>query len=145
MKTYSFKLNNNTKKNNKKQYIKTNSFSKILSDIISANVINNNPWMKDLQAENDDHITVIKTKNTIDRYDFDAFLDAMTYLANMDTLKDTYDFELIDGTPVKLFSDEIQIGYDLIPIKNNYTYADFTALKPKAKKTIIDIYIKLNH
>lgn len=143
MKKYSFKLNSTKKNNNKTQYINTNSFSEALNNNILTNVINNNPWMKKL-IKTDDHILFTKKKNTTPYYDFDEFIEAMNYLAGLNTLKDTYDYELTDGTPVKIFSDEIQIGYDLIPIKRGYTLTDYAALQPKTTKTIIDIYIKLN-
>lgn len=148
-KTYSFKINNNTKKNNNKKQTKffNKSFSEALNDTIFANVIKNNPWMAELfgtTPKDDDRIYVINnTKDTT--YDYDEFLSALNYLANLDDYKDTYDYELIDGTPIKFFGNKVQIGYDLIPLNRTYTIDMFNALKPKTKKTIIDIYIKLNH
>lgn len=50
-----------------------------------------------------------------------------------------YDYETEFGTPIKIFDNFIQIGYDVIPIaKGSLDY-----LKPKTKKTIIDITIKI--
>lgn len=52
-----------------------------------------------------------------------------------------YDFEDIFGTPVKIFDNFIQIGYEIIPI----AAGSFKRLKPKTKKTIIDITIKIKN
>lgn len=151
MKTYSFNINN-TKKNNKKFFTTNtfkNSFSKILDDVIASNVIKNNPYLfsSDIITgkTNTGKTTYIALENTPSYDNYTDFLTAMTYLANLDKYKDTYDFELNDGTPVKIFDDEIQIGFDLFPINKSYSYKNFLALTPKTKKTIIDIYIKLNN
>lgn len=85
------------------------------------------------------------TYNGIDIYDFASackFLD--TYKKDLfafDT-KDEYDFELADGTPVRIFDDEIQIGYDLYDLPFGKSFFDLN-IPEKKKKTIIDIAIKL--
>lgn len=50
-----------------------------------------------------------------------------------------YDFEDEFGTPIKIFDNFIQIGYEVIPIATG----SLNYLKPKTKKTIIDITIKI--
>lgn len=144
MKTYSFKINN-TKKNNSKKYTINNggdTFSSLLNSIISSNIINNNPYLIDSDIINATNKgKKIYIVNDTPKYDYDSFTSAMNYLANLGN--DSYDYELSDGTPVKIFDDEIQIGYDIIPIKK-YSYKNFLNFTPKTKKTIIDIYIKLS-
>lgn len=151
MKTYSFNINN-TKKNNKKFFNTNslkNSFSEILDSIIASNVITNNPYLATSEIiagkTNTGKTTYITLENTPSYDSYTDFLTAMNYLANLEKYKDTYDFELSDGTPVKIFDDEIQIGFDLFPINKSYSYKNFLSLAPKTKKTIIDIYIKLNN
>lgn len=51
-----------------------------------------------------------------------------------------YDFRDIFGRPVKIFSDFVQVGYEIIP-RNNASY--FVNIEPEKKKTIIDIVIKV--
>lgn len=151
MKTYSFNINN-TKKNNKKFYTTNglkSSFSKILDTIIASNVIENNPYLIDSDIiagkTNAGKTAFIAIENTPSYDNYTEFLTAMNYLANLEKYKDTYNFELEDGTPVKIFDDEIQIGFDLLPINKSYSYKNFLSLTPKTTKTIIDIYIKLNN
>lgn len=50
-----------------------------------------------------------------------------------------YDFKDVFGTPIKIFDNFIQIGYDVIPI----AMGSLNHLKPKTKKTIIDITINI--
>lgn len=52
-----------------------------------------------------------------------------------------YDFENEFGTPVKIFDNFVQIGYDIIPINAG----SLNYLKPKTKKTIINIIIKIKN
>ena len=55
--------------------------------------------------------------------------------------KKDYDFEDEFGTPIKIFDNFVQIGYDIIPIATG----SLNHLKPKTKKTIIDITIKIKN
>lgn len=80
-----------------------------------------------------------KNKNT--KPDFETFCKAFTYLMSSDSY-DTYDFKLDDGTPIKLFADEIQIGYELIPL-NGGSKRIYDMLSDSKKKEIIDIYIDI--
>lgn len=50
-----------------------------------------------------------------------------------------YDFKDEFGTPIKIFDNFVQIGYDIIPIATG----SLNYLKPKTKKTIINITIKI--
>lgn len=55
--------------------------------------------------------------------------------------KKDYVFEDEFGTPIKIFDNFVQIGYDIIPIATG----SLNHLKPKTKKTIIDITIKIKN
>ena len=52
-----------------------------------------------------------------------------------------YDFEDEFGTPIRIFDNFVQIGYEVIPI----TPGSLNHLKPKTKKTIIDITVKIKN
>lgn len=143
MKTYTFKkstkknfINNNIDKMNALFTKKIKEFAPYLN---SSN--NNTPKSINITYKTTPNYTktldFIEANNILFNYfKFKTFLEKSIY--------DDYDFELEDGTPVKIFDDEIQIGYDLIPIKyfaNPETY--LFGLEPKKKKMIIDIAIKL--
>lgn len=63
------------------------------------------------------------------------------YAQNNNPFKKDYDFENELGMPVKIFDNFVQIGYDIIPI----TTGSLSYLKPKTKKTILDITIKIKN
>lgn len=72
------------------------------------------------------------------------FESAMKALKNYATthcpFKD-YDYETEFGTPVKIFDNFIQIGYEIIPIKAG----SLNYLKPETKKTVINIIVKIKN
>ena len=80
-------------------------------------------------------ISGIKAKNAYTP-DYDTFEKAVNYLLHKNG-GDTYDFKLDDGTPVKLFDDELQIGYELLPL-NEGTMFLYNTLSESSKKNIID-------
>ena len=82
-----------------------------------------------------------KTTRTCKSPDFLTFAKAVKYLLSK-TDGDTYDFKLDDGTPVKMFSDELQIGYELFPLNEGTMYL-YKTLSESRKKNIIDIYINI--
>lgn len=85
-----------------------------------------------------------KERTTINGIDILDFANACALLSRTPNPKDTYDFELPDGTPVRIFDDEIQVGYDLIPKSYLFEptkYYDF--FTPKQKKIVIDIALKM--
>ena len=75
------------------------------------------------------------------------FLKAANFLANYKEPKNKlYDFiigrtyYLSDNTPIIFYDDEIQIGFDVFKY-SDFTSTDFiSAIAPKMKNTIIDIY-----
>lgn len=82
-----------------------------------------------------------KTTRTCKSPDFLTFAKAVKHLLSK-TGSDTYDFKLDDGTPVKMFSDELQIGYELFPLNEGTMYL-YKTLSESRKKNIIDIYINI--
>lgn len=82
-------------------------------------------------------------------YDFDSdYLKAINLLDNYGkrygtyTNRDEYDYE-IDGTPVRIWDNMMQIGYHIIPTNASSTY--YIGLKPAVKKLIVDITIKISN
>ena len=144
--TYTF----GKKNNNSANFFHTSSkpnYSKILDDIIIADVIKKNSYLLNTgstYANNIDDI-LIGSSYGYTTSDLDK---AIKFLANYKKTKKIYNFPfklntkytLTDGTPIIFYDDEIQIGFDY------YDYADFSniafinAMTPKKKKIIIDIY-----
>lgn len=76
-------------------------------------------------------------------HEFEEAINALTNYANKNKpffYDKGYDFRDIFGQPVKIFSDFIQVGYDIIPRNDTYYFNNLT---PDKKKTIIDIVIKV--
>lgn len=145
MKTYTFTLNNS--KNPSNSY---SNASKAIDALILSNLKKTIPYIAGKAISDDTYI--IKPKKAKKRIDIDitiskknpkkgiTFADFIKAFAKMAEEQDTYDFKLDDGTPIKIFSDEIQIGYDLYTIENGYKEI-FNRTSDTKKKTIIDIYI----
>ena len=149
MKKYTFKIDNtaNTTTN------PSNTYSEIIDNIISSNVIKNNPWFATIDETpkrkkniniNIDITRKPKKTYTYNSIDYGDIFDMIKFIYNYKCEKPSYDFKLPDGTPVKMFSDEIQIGYDLIPL-TGFTRAIYDSLSESSRKRIIDIYIDITH
>ena len=122
------------------------NYSKIIDDVIAADIIAKNSYLFSSYKNNYLDDIIINAKPAKDT----KLENAINLLANYDKLKTkkTYTipfklnttYTLSDGTPVIFYDDEIQIGFDV------FKYADFSdlafinALTPKKKKIIIDIY-----
>nr|DAQ57722.1 MAG TPA: hypothetical protein [Crassvirales sp.] len=148
MKTYTFEINKNNKKNTFPKFFTTKStnYSKILDNIIATNIINTNQYLKD--ATTTAALKEIGIAPADDSYyfntSFDKFMEAAKFLAsykyksNMPYILNKK-YYTIDGTPIIFYNDEIQIGTDI------YEYSDFgnidfiNGLTPKKKKIIINI------
>ena len=104
------------------------NYSKILDDIIIADVIEKNDYLfKPFTKKADDAIIfdslIGKNKDT-------ALSNAIKFLANYKKIKKSYTipyiygkmYTLADGTPIVFYDDEIQIGFD------SYKYSDFSNL-----------------
>ena len=142
MKKYTFytkKTNNNT--------TPSNNYSKILSDIISANILKANPYFKETAPKKTKNFNIeieIEKKPTYTFEDdqYEGILKAIDLFYSGLIDNDTYDFKLPDGTPVKKFGNEVQIGLDLIPL-NKLTNKMYEYLKKMNKKKIYEFYINL--
>jgi hypothetical protein len=149
IKTFTFGKTYFNKSNNNPFLANTSStnYSKILDDIILADIIKKNSYLFTKPKTDDDYLSDIilnaKTKNS-------KLATATTFLANYSKNKKKFNlpyklnttYTLSDGTPIIFYDDEIQIGFDY------YKYTDFNDilflknLTAAKKKTIIDIYIK---
>ena len=149
MKKYTFKIDNTAKTT----INPSNTYSEIIDNIISSNVIKNNPWFATInetpKRKKDININIDITRKpkktyTYDNIDYGDIFDMIKFIYNYECEKPSYDFKLPGGTPVKMFSDEIQIGYDLIPL-TGFTRAIYDSLSESSRKQIIDIYIDITH
>lgn len=93
------------------------------------------------KGENKKTIDIFIPSKKTTKPDYITFSKALAHLLGKNC-GDTYDFLLDDGTPVKMFADEIQIGYELLPL-NEATKYIYNALSDSRKKDIIDIYINI--
>lgn len=149
MKKYTFKIDNTAKTT----INPSNTYSEIIDNIISSNVIKNNPWFATIDETpkrkkniniNIDITRKPKKTYTYNSIDYGDIFDMIKFIYDYKCEKPSYDFKLHDGTPVKMFSDEIQIGYDLIPL-TGFTRAIYDSLSESSRKRIIDIYIDITH
>lgn len=149
MKKYTFKIDNTAKTT----INPSNTYSEIIDNIISSNVIKNNPWFATInetpKRKKDININIDITRKpkktyTYDNIDYGDIFDMIKFIYDYKCEKPSYDFKLPGGTPVKMFSDEIQIGYDLIPL-TGFTRAIYDSLSESSRKQIIDIYIDITH
>lgn len=166
MKHYTIKIN----KNNNNNTFRTNNASKNLDDLLLSNIIKMNPFLG--YKSDDDTIKINFTKNDssdiIDAALREAGLkgDDRIIISNRydSYLKDDFDTEfakaarffssytpdnkktyiLADGTPIGFFEDEIQIGYDLIPLYKFGSPKYYNLFTPEKKKIIINLYISIN-
>lgn len=150
MKKYTIKINN--KKNG--SFNNSANASKALDDLIFAGLTKMNPYLKKTKSDSlldamfdeagfdtDDHI-IISNRSSILKDDFDTdFAKAAKFLASYTPNKK---YILSDGTPIVFFEDEIQIGYDLIPLYKLSSPKYYTLFTPETKKTIINIFITIN-
>lgn len=140
-KTYTFYTKNANNGNTFFHNNKSADYSKILDDIITADLIKKNSYLFDTKPS-----ILASSDLKID----DAFIKATNFLANYKKPKKATKYiigkmyTLTDGTPITFFDDEIQIGFD------TYKYSNFTDklflsnLPADTKKTIINIYINIS-
>lgn len=148
--TFTFGKTNN-KNNSTFHFNNSTNYSKILDDIILADIAKKNDYLfKNKTTKEEDatiflnNIGAIKKTYIID----DDFSKAAKFLTNYKKYNKTYHlpyimgkmYTLSDGTPIVFYDDEIQIGFD------TYSYSDFSnldflgSLNKNTKKTIINIY-----
>ena len=70
-----------------------------------------------------------------------AILALSAYAKENCPYKLDYDFKNEFGTPIKIFDNFIQIGYDIIPIESG----SLNYITPKVKKNVINLIIKIKN
>lgn len=150
-KTYYF--NKNTKNNIYGKFFLNNngkSYSEILDDIITADVIDKNSYLFTSASSyntsliDDEPITLTGSKLKAD----DSFIKAAKFLANYKKNKTIYKipfiygkmYTLSDGTPIVFYDDEIQIGFDTYKYGDFNSYAFLSSLTAPKKELIINIF-----
>lgn len=151
MKHYNFKINNTTSNNS---FCGTD-YSKILDNIIAANIIETNPYLFNYNKKENDLIgNLIKdAKKNCTIFDCSYlkgksdFAKAADFLANYKKKKYTTipftigkTYKLNDGTPICFYDDEIQIGYDIYSYSNFGDIKFLNSLPSNKKNIIINIY-----
>lgn len=158
--TYTIDITTRNKKNNPSNFI--NNASAYIDSLVLSNLKHTAPYLfgksiaddkledgktytftKKAKKNNktiDITISGLKAKNAYTP-DYDTFEKAVNYFLHKND-GDTYDFKLDDGTPVKLFDDELQIGYELFPLTEGTMFL-YKTLSESSKKNIIDIYINI--
>ena len=158
--TYTIDITTRNKKNNPSNFI--NNASAYIDGLVLSNLKHTAPYLFGKSIADDKledgktyiftkkakknnktiNITVsgTKAKNAYEP-DYNTFEKAVNYLLHKNG-GDTYDFKLDDGTPVKLFDDELQIGYELFPLTEGTMFL-YNTLSESSKKNIIDIYINI--
>ena len=141
--TYTFGKNN--KFNNFHTSSKPN-YSKIIDDIILADIIDKNSYLFGKTTLDADDILLTAKPTKENKLD-----NAIKFLSNYKKYKTSFKcpfalnktYTLTDGTPVVFYDDEIQIGYELIPL-NEGTKKIYEILSANRAKEIIDIYINIS-
>jgi len=150
MKTYNFSLNTTSNPSNK-----CTNYSKILDDLIYDDIkeknyyLSGNEWFTPKHDDIIDNI-IGEKKNTITIINGDCagcpFKNACKLFKNYNTNKNKLKFKTntlyyIGDTPIMLFDDSIQIGFDLYYFKDFDDLSFLESLSQKIKKTIATIYI----
>lgn len=135
MKTYTF----NIEKNNNNSSNKSNNTS-FINSIVRNNLKKIMPNMFDTTPTRTIDITITKKANKFDYRKYADFKHAVDHILSL--YNDRADFYLPDGTPVRIFEDEIQVGYELIPFYK--IKKDYSNISDTIKKAIIDIYITIS-
>lgn len=151
MKKYTFTVPKTTSNDTTYYTVKYNkkSDSDTLKSYLIDNAIEKYPW---LGGYSNKTITIKPTTYTFTapKYTYTEFYDKYSYTSLYDLLNgygkqynssdyvDEYDFK-VNGVPVRIMSDRIQIGYHMIA-KDNFNY-----LSDGIKKNIYNIYININN
>ena len=135
MKTYTF----NIEKNNNNSSNKSNNTS-FINSIVRNNLKKIMPNVFDTTQTRTIDITITKKANKFDYRKYADFKYAVDHILSL--YNDRPDFYLTDGTPVRIFEDEIQVGYELIPFYK--IKKDYSNISDTVKKAIIDIYITIS-
>lgn len=140
MKIYKFTENNNTG-NTFYTNNKSTNYSKMLDDLIYADIMDKNYYLNTYKTTGDKYLDKMIGLNTGLE---DTFTNAITYIKSLKTKKPTITYGktyYFNGTPIIFFEDSIQIGFKLYYYDDFDNYDFLSAITPELKKTIITIYI----
>lgn len=133
---------------NKKNYNKSNNYSKILDNIILTDVMNQNSYLKTKDNYSIKNIFVNKKKNidTIidDAIDIIKAIDIINNYRKKDIVFEKGTKYNYAGIPVIFYDDEIQIGFNIYSYSDLYDKSFINSLAPEDKDDIIKISIKIN-
>ena len=151
MKHYTIKINKN---NNNSFNFRTNT-SKSLDDLILSGLKKMNPFLSKtndstldamfidagLNIDNDHILIPNRDYGYLLKGNFDTeFTKSAKFLSKFTPKKK---YILFDGTPIEFFEDEIQIGYNLIPLYKLTSPTYYNTFTTEIKNTIINIFITI--
>ena len=147
MTKYTFSLKDNNKTNNtfcsNCKYNTSTDYSKMLDDLINADIKEKNPWLFTDSTPKTETVKIKingNTANTFKMTDVYNFFNGYKFTNKCPFIKDKI-YYLADGTPFYLTDDYITIGFD------TYYFYEFgmptfiSGLSKDIKKTIATIYI----
>ena len=142
---YTFSLKDNNKTNNTFCGNTSTNYSKILDDLINADIKEKNPWLFTSTSSTPKTETIKikingKTTNTFDMTDIYKFFYGYKFTDNCPFIKDKI-YYLADGTPFYLTDDYITIGFNTYYFYEFGTPTFISGLSKDFKKTIATIYI----
>ena len=141
MKTFNFKTNSNDFNDT----IDTNKINEnVLRNFLNDSVTNKYPWLESTPkyASSDNYYGTCNgcpfAKST------NGHKNTYIYLDNNDISvdHDDYDF-MIGNTPVRVFDDFVQVGYDIVPRKYFPLELYMDNNRRALKRTVIEIIIKI--
>lgn len=145
--TFTFGKTNN-KNNNSFQFNNSTNYSKVLDNIILADIADKNSYLFKNYKEDylDDLILNAKPAYKSINID-DDFSKAIYFLTNYNKKKSyklpfklNTTYTLSDGTPIIFYDDEIQIGFDVYKYSAFNDFSFLNKLNDNTKKIIINIY-----
>lgn len=137
------KINNNNK--NSFCFNNSTNYSKILDNIILADIAKKNDYL--FKKKNEDSDIFIANLGKTKYYD-DDFMNAVNFITNYKKYNKKYNlpytlgkmYTLSDGTPIVFYDDEIQIGFDTYAYTDLKNISFLNTLSAPTKKVIINIY-----
>jgi hypothetical protein len=147
-KTFTFGKTNNNKNYSFLANPSSTNYSKILDDIILADIIDKNQYLFDKTKKESADIFLGNTSDDIILTGGPKLYDAAKFITNYKLYTKKYKlpfilgkmYTLTDGTPIVFYDDEIQIGFDVYKYSNLSNLSFLNALNTNTKKIIINIY-----
>jgi hypothetical protein len=148
-KTFTFGKTNNNKSNY--SFLanpSSTNYSKILDDIILADIIDKNQYLFDKTKKESADIFLDNTSEDIILTGGPKLYNAAKFITNYKLYTKKYNlpftlgkmYTLTDGTPIIFYDDEIQIGFDTYKYSSLSNLSFLNSLTTDTKKIIINIY-----